>query len=234
MPALGEIGRAAVEDDPAADEQEPLDDVLDRAELVRDVRGSSRRSSRCSSGEQRGERLLGVHVDAGRRLVEDQEPRLGGERLGDEGTLLLAAGERRDRVARPAPSSPTRSIAASTARAVARSSAARAGARRVTRPAETTSRTVAGASIPSCARWARYADQRPARRRRRPARRRARAGPARRPLEAERQCAAASSCRRRSGRRSRRTRPRGSPGRRPASTGRRRVVRERDVVELDR
>src|SRR5436190_17667373 len=37
VPDAGERRRRAVEDDPLAHEHEPLDDVLDRAELVRDV-----------------------------------------------------------------------------------------------------------------------------------------------------------------------------------------------------
>ena len=48
--------------------------------------------------EQRGERILGVGVDAGGRLVEDQQPRLGHDRLGDEGPLLLTPGQDRDRL----------------------------------------------------------------------------------------------------------------------------------------
>src|SRR3954453_2689825 len=37
VPHAGEPTRRAVVDDPAADEHDPVDDVLDRAELVRDV-----------------------------------------------------------------------------------------------------------------------------------------------------------------------------------------------------
>ena len=37
MPELGQLRRAAVEGDSAANEQQALGDVLDRAELVRDV-----------------------------------------------------------------------------------------------------------------------------------------------------------------------------------------------------
>ena len=78
---------------------EPLDDVLDRAELVRDVEdGDAELAVELARAARRA--LLGVGVDAGRGLVEDQQPRLGGERLGDEGALLLAARERRDRLVR--------------------------------------------------------------------------------------------------------------------------------------
>ena len=98
VPALGQIGRAAVELDPAADEQQPLGDVLDRAELVRDVEDRSRRSSRVEPGEQSGERVLRVGVDAGGRLVEDQEPRLGAIALAMNARCCWPAGQRRDRL----------------------------------------------------------------------------------------------------------------------------------------
>ena len=45
--------------------------------------------------EQRGDCILRFDVDAGGRLVQDEQLRLRSECLGDEGTLLLAAGERR-------------------------------------------------------------------------------------------------------------------------------------------
>jgi hypothetical protein len=43
--------------------------------------------------EKGGERLLGLDVDPGGRLVEDQQLGLGRKRLGDERPLLLTAGE---------------------------------------------------------------------------------------------------------------------------------------------
>jgi hypothetical protein len=99
VPVGGELGRRAVEDDRAADEYHSLDEALDRPELVRDV------EDRDAEGlvqlpEEGAERLLGVDVDAGCRLVEDEEIGLAGERLGDEGALLLAAGEPLDRCGR--------------------------------------------------------------------------------------------------------------------------------------
>ena len=97
VPALGQVGRAAVEGDAAADEQQPLGDVLDRAELVRDVEDGDAQLP-VQPREQRRERILRVGVDAGGRLVEDQQPRLCGDRLSDEGALLLAAGEGGDRL----------------------------------------------------------------------------------------------------------------------------------------
>ena len=45
--------------------------------------------------QQRCDRVLCLDVDAGGRFVEHQQLRLGGERFGDERTLLLATGERR-------------------------------------------------------------------------------------------------------------------------------------------
>ena len=50
-------------------------------------------SSLVQLAEQPGERLLRVDVDAGGRLVEDEQLRLRGERLRDEGALLLPARE---------------------------------------------------------------------------------------------------------------------------------------------
>src|SRR5439155_14918748 len=90
VPALGQVGRCAVEGDPAADEEQPLGDVLDRAELVRDVqdRDAELPMQTC---EQRRERVLRIRVHARRRFVEDQEARLGRDRLGDERPLLLSA-----------------------------------------------------------------------------------------------------------------------------------------------
>ena len=41
--------------------------------------------------------VLRLHIHASRRLVEDEQPRLTGKRLGDEGTLLLAARQSRER-----------------------------------------------------------------------------------------------------------------------------------------
>ena len=88
--------RRTVEDDAAADEDEPLDEALDRAELVRDVEDGDR-SSRWRRSSRPGERLLRLDVDPGRRLVQHEQRRLGGERLRDERPLLLAARERAQR-----------------------------------------------------------------------------------------------------------------------------------------
>src|SRR6185503_11639085 len=96
VPVGGKLGGRAVEDDPAADEYHSFDEALDRAELVRDV--EDRDAERLVQlSEEGAECLLSVDVDAGCRLVEDEELWLAGERLGDEGALLLAAGEPLDR-----------------------------------------------------------------------------------------------------------------------------------------
>ena len=61
--------------------------------------GGARASSSVPQGV--GERLLVGQVDAGGRLVEDEQVRLAGQRAGDEHPLLLAAGQRGDAVAGP-------------------------------------------------------------------------------------------------------------------------------------
>ena len=67
-------GQAAVEDDPAADEDEALDEALDRAELVRDVEDRDGELT-VEAGEQLRQGLLRLDVDARRRLVEDEQRR---------------------------------------------------------------------------------------------------------------------------------------------------------------
>ena len=96
VPVGGELGGRAVEDDAAADEDDALDEPLHGAELVRDVEDRDAESL-VQLAEERAESLLSVDVDTGGRLVEDEELRLAGERLRDEGALLLAAGEPLDR-----------------------------------------------------------------------------------------------------------------------------------------
>jgi hypothetical protein len=81
---------AAVEDDPAADENHALNEPLDGAELVRDV--DDRHAELLVELAQKGrERLLGIDVDPGRRLVENEKVRLACERLRDVGALLLSS-----------------------------------------------------------------------------------------------------------------------------------------------
>ena len=106
MPEAGEVLGRAVEDDAAADEDEPLDEALDGPELVRDVEDGDRELA-VELFEQAGQRFLGFDVDTGGRLVQDEQRRLAGERLGDERPLLLAARQRAQRdvgaVAEPDP-----------------------------------------------------------------------------------------------------------------------------------
>ena len=75
MPEAGEVLGRAVEDDAAADEHEPLDEALDRTEFVRDVEDGDRELA-MQAVEQVGERVLRLDVDAGGRLVEDEQRRL--------------------------------------------------------------------------------------------------------------------------------------------------------------
>src|SRR4051794_20774207 len=80
VPDAGQARRRPVEDDRLAHEHEPLDEVLDRAELVRDVEDRHTELV-VEAVEQRRERLLRLDVDAGRRLVEHEQARLRRERL---------------------------------------------------------------------------------------------------------------------------------------------------------
>ena len=127
MPARGKCVRVAVEDDAAADEHEPVDEPLDRAELVREEEDRHAELA-VQLAEQPGERLLRVDVHAGGRLVQDEQLGLGRERLGDERPLLLAAGKALTTCDACAVRS-TRAIASST-RAVAGARAAQKAAQR--------------------------------------------------------------------------------------------------------
>ena len=57
VPDARQVARPTVEDDAAAHEHEPLDEVLDRAELVRDVE-DGHAELRVQPVEERRERLL--------------------------------------------------------------------------------------------------------------------------------------------------------------------------------
>ena len=92
VPLGRERARRAVEDDSAAHEDQPVDDALDCAELVGDVeRGHVPLA--VEAVKQPSERLLRAGVDAGGRLVQDEQGGLPGESLGDERALMLAARE---------------------------------------------------------------------------------------------------------------------------------------------
>ena len=96
VPDAGQARGRTVEDDSAAHEDEPLDELLDGSELVRHVEDRDRELA-VQPVEQRRQRLLRLDVDARRRLVEHEQRRLPGKRLRDEGALLLPAGERPQR-----------------------------------------------------------------------------------------------------------------------------------------
>ena len=66
--------------------------MLDGSELVRDVQDGHAELP-VQPGEQGCEGLLRRDVDSGRGLVEDEQLRVAGERLGHERALLLASGE---------------------------------------------------------------------------------------------------------------------------------------------
>src|SRR5215468_7793719 len=96
VPEPGKLVGRAVEDDRPTDEDEALDVVLDGSELVRHV--DDRHSELAVQvGEETCDRLLGLRVNSGRRLVENEERRLRCERLRDERPLLHAAREGAER-----------------------------------------------------------------------------------------------------------------------------------------
>jgi hypothetical protein len=86
VPDARQVVWIAVEHDRPPDEHEALDEALDRTEFVRDVDDRDT-ELRVQAVEEDGERLLRLCVHARRRLVEDEERRLAGERLGDERTV---------------------------------------------------------------------------------------------------------------------------------------------------
>ena len=114
--------------------------------------------------QRAGERRLAGGVDAGGRLVEDQQLRLGGQGPGDQRALLLAAGERRHRVARPdRRGRPRRARRRPRPGRCARTG--RSSPRRASRPEATTSATVAGTPLPAPSRCGTYPIRRHCRRR---------------------------------------------------------------------
>ena len=77
----------------------PADHRSQRAQLVGDEQHRSAVGDEVA--QRAGERLLAGRVHPGGGLVEDQQLRLAGQGAGDQGALLLAAGERGHRVAGP-------------------------------------------------------------------------------------------------------------------------------------
>jgi hypothetical protein len=92
VPAGREGGRVAVEDDAAANKHEPVDVLLDSSELV-GAKEDRHTEVPVELLEESGKCLLSVHVDAGGRLVEDEQIRAGNQGFRQESTLLLSAGE---------------------------------------------------------------------------------------------------------------------------------------------
>ena len=142
VPERGELGGRAVEDDPAADEDEPRDDVLDGAELVRDVEDRD-----AELGAQLGEQQRRATPATRRRRPWSAR------RARAASGSVASAFAMNARCCMPPESvrsgasarspSPTRSIACATAaRSAARSGPN--GPRTASRPASTTSRTVDG------------------------------------------------------------------------------------------
>ena len=95
---VGERG-AVVGDAAVAHHDRPVDQGGQRAELVGDQHDG--RAAGLEHRERVRERLLVGQVDAGGRLVEEEQVRGPGQRPGDQGALLLSAGEVGDAVARP-------------------------------------------------------------------------------------------------------------------------------------
>jgi hypothetical protein len=90
VPVSRKARRRAVEDDPAADEDDALDETFDGAELVRDIEDGHAQLA-VELAEEGAEGLLCVHVHSGGGLVEYEELGLAGEGLGDVGALLQAS-----------------------------------------------------------------------------------------------------------------------------------------------
>ena len=179
----GQLGRRAVEDDAAADEHEPLDDVLDGPELVRDVED---RDAELARAARRG-------APASDSCDSASTPVVGSSSASSAGSVASAfamnarccmpAGERaKRRVARGRRGRRARSRARPPSRSAARSGPN--GPRTARRPAATTSRTVTGVPDDELRALREVADPRP-RRRAAAAAPKSRTRPACRPLEPE-------------------------------------------------
>jgi hypothetical protein len=128
VPEARKVTGRPVEDDVTAHEDDPLDEALDRSELVRDIEDGHRELA-VKAVEKLGERLLRFDVDARRRLVEDEKLGFRGERLGDERTLLLSAGKARQRPVRHTGEAYARNRLMDALTVVARESPEKPGAR---------------------------------------------------------------------------------------------------------
>src|SRR5665647_2806705 len=89
-----DLGRRAVGDQPPVQEGHQLEALGSRLHVV----GAHEHGDAplAQPREEAEDRLLGVHIHAGERLVEQQHVRLLGERPGEEHALLLAAGQLAD------------------------------------------------------------------------------------------------------------------------------------------
>ena len=149
-----EVGRGSVEEHPLFEHDDAVEVGGDRAELVRhEQHGGVVLADKVDEGV--AEQPLRFGVDAGDRLVENQQLGVGHEGLGDERTLLLAAREFGHQpvgeIARVRPPSSACSTASRSAWVGRRHQA-----RRDSRPPATTSRTVVGSSGASRPRWGTY------------------------------------------------------------------------------
>src|SRR5438093_6070323 len=100
VPDPRELCGRSVEHDASAHEHEPAREMLDRAELVRDVQDRDPQLL-VELLEQLGEGLLRIGVHAGSGLVQGEKLRAGREGLGDQSPLLLSAGKRAQGAVRP-------------------------------------------------------------------------------------------------------------------------------------
>ena len=100
------------------------------------------RSALLELAQRVGQRVLVGQVDAGGRLVEEEQLGLAGEGAGDQHPLLLPAGEVGDAVAGPVGQTDHRECLGDGGRSARPSG--RSSRRRVSRPEATTSQTEAG------------------------------------------------------------------------------------------
>jgi len=94
-PGIGELGRSAVEEDPALEHDDAIEVAGHRAELVGDEQ--NRGTVLVDEVHERvAKEPLRLGVDTRDRLVEHEELRLAGEGLGDQRPLTLPPGELRE------------------------------------------------------------------------------------------------------------------------------------------
>jgi hypothetical protein len=89
-----DLVRRTVGEDLAVDHDQAVEPLARAVEVVR--RHQNREPVRDEPAHEPQQRIFGRRVDAGRRLVEQQQQRLLRDRARDECALLLPAGERAD------------------------------------------------------------------------------------------------------------------------------------------